>query len=241
MIINTLSPIIEELREDTITKILLRLLRQGAVKENIPVQPDGFAPLSAIVNHRSIHKSDYTLEEIIQIIESDQRKFFTLRNLKNDLEIPPSIVRVEYIRVNIDDWVIKANLSDLSKPIDDTVLQFKPLNSYLDFHSSTMIHATCYENLPIIFDSGGISRKNGDYIYLARAPCSLSEYKEIFKMKYFNTFIYINVGKVLHKGVKLFLLKGNTIITKGDENGFLQIELIDKIVDKNGFPLKIRL
>ncbi len=232
---NTLSPIVKELREKKIIETLSYLLKQGAVKENIPVQPDGFAPLSAIVNHRRINESEYTLEEIIQHIKADKREHFTLRNLKNDLKIPSSAVPLQVMQENIDDWVIRTNLSQSFNPID-TALQLKPLYSFLDFSSPTVIYGTSIENLSLITKFGGIPGENGDYIYLT--PCSLSEYNAITKTQNCNVFLYINIVRALFEGLKFYLFKENTIITKG-ESGLLKSTFIDKIVDKDGTGIHV--
>ncbi len=229
----------KESRDIKLSKTLSYLLRHGAVKEKLPVNPDGYIPLAAILNHNRFKSQKYNIQDIIRITENNDKKRFTMRNFKSGLEIPPSALPISLTDpLIIDDWKIRANQGHSLKLIDDSALQLKPLKEITDFPSSTIIHGTFVNKLKLIIKSGGLSKMNRNHIHFASGL--LSDPNVISGMrKNCNVFIYLNISKALSNGLEFYLSENGVILTRGDENGFVKIDLFEKIVNKDGNSINI--
>lgn len=69
-----------------ISKTLSWLLRHGAVKERLPINPDGFINVQTILQHRSL-RGKCSVEDIKRIVENNDKQRFALRSFDNVLEI----------------------------------------------------------------------------------------------------------------------------------------------------------
>lgn len=63
------------------------ILRHGALRDGLPMKPDGFIAVKDVLNHRHL-KEKCTLSDIERIVENDSKKRYRLRrNSNNVLEI----------------------------------------------------------------------------------------------------------------------------------------------------------
>ncbi|XP_075232945.1 tRNA 2'-phosphotransferase isoform X2 [Lycorma delicatula] len=70
----------------TISKCLSRLLRHSAKEEGLNITHDGYVPVSEIIKHRSLARLGCKVDDICRIVETNDKKRFTLRNT-TELEI----------------------------------------------------------------------------------------------------------------------------------------------------------
>ncbi|CAH6722101.1 tRNA 2'-phosphotransferase [[Candida] jaroonii] len=70
--------------EDRLTKIsksLSYLLRHGAVKEKLPIDENGFIELNKVLNHQRLKSYKTTIQDIQTVVETNNKKRFSLRTL----------------------------------------------------------------------------------------------------------------------------------------------------------------
>lgn len=82
------------------------ILRHGALRDGLPMKPDGFLAVNDVLNHRQL-KDKCSLSDIEQIVVNDRKKRYTLRrNSNNGLEIKAnqghSIVSEQCTVINTD-------------------------------------------------------------------------------------------------------------------------------------------
>ena len=61
-------------RDIQISKALSYLLRHGALKEGLPIDNNGFIPVSVLLRHNRLKSHKCTLEDIHRIVENNDKQ-----------------------------------------------------------------------------------------------------------------------------------------------------------------------
>ncbi|GLV37168.1 tRNA 2'-phosphotransferase [Carabus blaptoides fortunei] len=188
-----------------ISKTLSWLLRHGAVKESLPINPDGFINVQTILQHRSL-RGKCSVEDIKRIVVNNDKQRFALRSSDNVLEI----------RANQGHSVKEINAVDL-----------KPIYNASELNS--IIHGTFYTFWNSI-KTNGLSRMNRNHIHFASGLPSDSQVISGMR-KSCELYIYINVASVLSAGISIFRSANGVILSSGNEKGVIETKHFLKVID----------
>jgi len=191
------------------SKYLSYLLRHGAVKEGLDIDKEGFVKVTELLEFLVNNKSDIaTMEQIKQIVDTDQKKRFLLINKENNF----------YIRASQGHSIVTV-MEDAMVPIIDP-------NQYPE-----VIHGTFRKNLKSILDTG-LSKMARNHIHFANGLSATSGIR-----KNTNVLIYINMDLALSEGIKFFISDNGVILTPGNESGILESKYFKKVCDTKGNDL----
>lgn len=199
-------------RDVQISKSLSYLLRHGAVKEKLNIDSNGYIPLKDILNHNRIKSQKTTLEDVKRIVENNDKKRFSIKTDANG------------------NALICANQGhSITAVVGEEALL--PLRTKEDF-PPVVIHGTYFKKLPLILESGGLSRMNRNHIHFTYDE---SPHKVISGMRTScNVLIYIDIEKCLKEGIAFYKSSNNVILSSGNVNGFIPKDLFLKVVDRRG-------
>lgn len=198
-------------RDIHISKALSYLLRHGAVKEKLPIDANGFVPLSIILQNNRLKSHKTTVEDVYRVVDSNEKKRFTLKVI-NDKES------------------ICANQGHSLKTVKQDEEILIPLTE--ETFPERLIHGTTHSKLKLILESGGLNRMNRNHIHFT--ALLENQGQEVSGLRSFsNVLIFLDLEKVKKdKSVKFFKSLNNVYLTEGDENGVLSKEYFGKIVDR---------
>jgi 2'-phosphotransferase len=198
-------------RDVQISKALSALLRHKAEEENLSMDPAGFVLLEEILQHNRIKSHRTTLSDIRRIVDSNDKKRFTL-------EENPETGKLR----------ICANQGHSIKKVGNNNLV--PLVDRSEFPQA-IIHGTYMRKLPQIMLSG-LSRMKRNHIHFTydESPnLVISGMRENC-----TALIYLDIDKCVNAGIKFFRSANNVILSAGDEQGIIPANLFLKVVTRDG-------
>lgn len=188
-----------------LSKILSWLLRHGAVKEGLNIQPDGFISVLELLQHKNL-SGKYDLIDIERVVLTNDKNRFSLRNNNGVLEIC-------------------ANQGHSIDIVDDLNL------SIIDYHEDIdIIHGTYYRYWENIRKQG-LSRMKRNHIHFALGLPNDKSVRSGMR-KDTEVYIYINLKLAISDNLKFYRSVNNVILSPGDENGVILTKYFLKVVDK---------
>lgn len=208
-----------------LSKSLSWLLRHHLDTSGLEVRSDGYVRLDQLVrllSHGSAYRqlrlpkfNQYTLSQIHEVVNTNDKKRFTITTL----ETPDG--PKEHIR---------ANQGHTLKQIQ---VDMEPITSAADH--PTIIHGTHRGAWALIAqDPKGLSRMKRNHIHFATGL--LGEEKVISGMRFNCTvLIYVDLEKALEDGVKFWKSENGVVLTEGEKGeGSLSKEYFKKVVTNKG-------
>ncbi|GAB6019541.1 tRNA 2'-phosphotransferase 1 [Chamberlinius hualienensis] len=186
-----------------LSKSLSWLLRHGAQKEKVEMNPEGYMYVEDILKHKSF--AHYSEDLIREVVDGDEKQRFNLR-------MCPSFGKLQ-IRAN------QGHSFDVEK------LQLEPILNAS--HSPVAIHGTTRKNWEKI-KSQGLSRMNRNHIHFTPAEPGSKQIISGFRSSS-EVLIYLHVEKVLKDGIQLFRSTNNVILSPGNDQGFISPKYFKKI------------
>lgn len=195
--------------EIQLSKQLSWLLRHGAQKEGITIQPDGFVSVADILKHPRFGKQ-YSLEKLQDIVATDAKKRYTLR-------LNPLTAHQE----------IRANQGHSLEAVEaEACLQrIHSVNELPD----AVVHGTFYRNWESI-KTEGLKRMRRNHVHFAVLSDDSSGPLSGFRSDC-QVLIYLNVAKVLDDKLQLFRSSNNVILCSGVD-GCISSVYFHKAVDR---------
>ncbi|KAH8365915.1 hypothetical protein KR093_007299, partial [Drosophila rubida] len=191
-----------------LSKQLSWLLRHGAQKEGLQIQPDGFVCVAEILRH-SRYGAHFNQAKLEELVATDAKQRYTLRfNPKTGAQ------------------EIRANQGhSLAAVTSDACLQ--RIESVAQLSEAAVVHGTYYRHWERIKNEG-LRRMQRNHVHFAvldkrevlsgfRSDCQL--------------LIYLNVGKVLEHQLELFRSSNNVVLCAGVE-GSISTEYFLRVVDR---------
>ncbi|AWU76817.1 hypothetical protein CAS74_000754 [Pichia kudriavzevii] len=214
---------IDAKRDIRISKSLAKLLRHNAKSEGLSIDSDGYVPLSEIISHNYMKTNHATIDDIMRIVETNSKKRFKLKQTgAHSYHICAlqghSIPSIAY------------GQSENLAPIVDTWPKF-------------IVHGTYVEKLPLIIESGGLSKMSRNHIHFTFAiPAKFAKYVSNSDddiggtvisgiRSSCNCLIVMDVEKLKGSNLPFFQSKNGVILSPGDQNGFISTDFIEKIID----------
>lgn len=200
-------------RDVGISKTLSYLLRHAAVKEGLPIEPDGFINLCSILSYPEMKRKSVQLSDIKRVVLTNNKMRFTLVCLENV-------------------WKIKANQGHSLKEV--TELSLTQLT--IDKINFEVVHGTYYIYWMSI-KRDGLKRMTRNHIHFA-CTAIFKENVSGFR-KDAEVLIFINVHAALKDGIEFYRSENNVILSEG-LNGVLETKYFSKVVDrKRGTTLDV--
>lgn len=185
-------------RDIQISKALSYLLRHGAQKEKLQMDTNGFIKLTDILTHNRLKTHHTTREDIIRIVEENNKKRFVLKKMP-DLNTD-SAVLIEYIAATQGHSIKLTPTDEMLTKIETNEILSHPL-----------IHGTNLKNLNLIIESGFISRMQRNHIHLS--PGVVGEDSNVISgMRVKSTvLIFLRADKLIETG-NLYKSKNNVFL-----------------------------
>lgn len=195
-----------------LSKTLSWILRHGAKKLNLPVEPTGYILIDDLLKTKELKSRNCTLNDIQRIVTNDSKNRYSLAQHSNSI------------------FKIKANQGH-SMQIEN--LDLKKI--ILPEKHPICVHGTYYKNWPNI-QKEGLKRMNRLHIHFTgqdRTTVGISGFRENCQI-----LIYIDLAKALADGIEFFLSENNVILSSG-LNGIIHPKYFSKVIDrKTNMPLQ---
>ena len=197
-----------------ISKFLSLILRHKAKDFGLDIDSAGFIKLDDIINLPSSKKLNINLSLIQEIVSNDEKGRFELINR------PPYYIRAvqghSIIEVNNEDTMYKLNK-----------------NNIFDF--PTVVHGT-QENAWKLIEKSGLNKMNRNAIHFSIGYNDENHVKSGMRLNC-EIFIEINPQMAFFNGYEFFLSKNKVILCPGNDEGYLPLEFIKKVKNKNNLCL----
>jgi 2'-phosphotransferase len=224
-------------RDTRISKSLSKLLRHQAVAEGLQISNSGQILLSDVLSHNFLKSNHATFEDIVRIVTNNEKQRFKLEE-KDDGQ-----------------WYISASQGHSIQQVNHLTHGMIELDKMNDSHWPEMIvHGTYKHILEEIKNSGGLSKMGRNHIHFTYTIPR--KFYNVLNMNtpvdittddsnYLNSqdpvvsgvrgncqvLIFLNISKLRKSDLKFYKSDNNVILSPGDENGFIPLYFIDKVVD----------
>lgn len=189
-----------EKRSFLISKSLSYLLRHGAVKEKLPIDPQGWVPITAILQNNRLKSLKTTEADIEGIVASNDKQRFKLKTENG----------ITYICANQGH-----TLAQITPDLTLLTLETMP---------SSVYHGTNLNRLESI-KKEGLRRMSRNHIHMT----SDADWSVLGIRKNCSVLIYIDTTKCLKNGLEFWRSENGVILCKGDDNGCIPPEYFKKI------------
>lgn len=177
-------------RNFLISKSLSYLLRHGAIKEKLPIDPQGWVSITAILQNNRLKSLKATQRDIEGIVASNDKQRFKLKSENGFM----------YICANQGH-----TLAHITPDLTLLTLETMPTNVY---------HGTYVNKLESI-EKEGLKRMSRNHIHMT----SDADWSVLGIRKNCSVLIYIDTTKCLKDGFEFWRSENGVILCKGDTNG----------------------
>ncbi|CAB9524569.1 tRNA 2'-phosphotransferase 1 [Seminavis robusta] len=224
-------------RAEKTSKTLAWALRHQGPEIGLPMTPDGFVPVSEILNcrHEKLRHQEFTFEDIQEIVRSCAKQRFHMewKPISNYPDVDTSTFRAETI--NHDDntiLCIRASQGH-SLPFIDPELLLTPVPPEELAHIPIIVHGTYKLAWETAICTKGLNKMTRNNIHFApglprnqgvisgmRATCGI--------------YIYVNAAKCAnHPGIVFYKSANGVLLTAGID-GTLPVEYFSHVTDAKG-------
>ncbi|KAJ3277621.1 tRNA 2'-phosphotransferase 1 [Blyttiomyces sp. JEL0837] len=189
------------------SKNLSYILRHGAVKERIPIRPDGFVKISDLMRHSKFKGK--TLDDFHEAVNTNEKKRFLMEMDEGAQD-----------ETLASSWLIKANQGHSL----EVEVQLEEITDPSEI--PVVVHGTRKEILNLI-NAEGLKKMGRNHIHFAVGK--FGEEGVISGMrKSCSAFIYVNAAKAMADGIKFYRSPNNVILSEGID-GVLRPEYFEKV------------
>lgn len=193
------NPGMSSKRDTQISKALSYLLRHGAVKENLPMDNDGYVEVSKLLSHQRLKSHKCSLEDLHRVVAENDKKRYHLKTGGPD-GTTEFVCAVQGHSIK----TIKPN-EELLESVDD--VSKLPVN---------LIHGTSVKNAIQIVESGCIKKINRNHVHLSIGVTERDDEVISGMRKSSTVHIYLlNNSEILSK-IKLYKSLNSVYLTPDD-------------------------
>lgn len=197
-------------RDIQISKSIAYLLRHGAIKENLPIDQNGYIPLDLLLKHNRLKTHKCTHDDVLRIVSNNDKKRFVIKMIDNVECI--AATQGHSIKIDPDSQVLVKIDLPLTHPL---------------------IHGTNKKGLSLILQSGYISKMQRNHIHLSPGVVGQDDNVISGMRKNSPILIYLDTTKLIERGT-LFKSLNDVFLTADD----IPLSLFEKIIirgdKKNG-------
>ncbi|SGZ46569.1 CIC11C00000002836 [Sungouiella intermedia] len=191
-------------RDVQISKSLSYLLRHGAEKEKLAIDPQGWIALDVLLNHHRLKSQKASVTDIERIVAQNDKQRFSLKSVDDSV----------YICAN-QGHTLKAVTPELELLTSETM----PANVY---------HGTFRRKLPAI-EQTGLSRMQRNHIHFT----SDAEWSKLGIRPNCDVLIYIDTSRLLDNGYELYRSRNGVILCGGNADGVIPAYYFSRIVTRD--------
>lgn len=187
-------------RDTLVSKALSYLLRHGAEKEKLPIDPQGWVPVDAVLKNNRLKTHKATLEDLVRIVENNEKQRFRLKTEQD----------VSYICAN-QGHTLKTIVPELVI-LDKLTMPEK------------VYHGTYSQKIASI-QQKGLSRMARNHIHLtSNAPWSKLGIRASC-----DTLIYIDTDRCIDDGLVFYRSANGVILCEGNADGVISPEYFSRV------------
>lgn len=194
-------------KDTEISKCLSWLLRHGAIKEGLPMQPDGFVEVSALLNHKTLKNKSVSLSDVERIVQYDQKQRYKMKTEQGVLKI-------------------KANqghsIQEVNKLLMKKVMSLEEI--------PLVVHGTYFRFWEKIKTEGLRRMRRNEMHFSNSDQISPKEVHSGFRSDC-EILIYIDVQKAMQDGVQFFISENKVILSSGID-GVISAKYFAKVLDR---------
>ncbi|KAF8621871.1 hypothetical protein AX15_007429 [Amanita polypyramis BW_CC] len=188
-------------RRASIYNVISLLLHHAEVQQ-LTMRRDGYVCVQDLLCHPQLH--GITFWSLEDIIKTDKRQTFQLLyEPSHPATLSPA-----------GSWWIRVNQSRSPAHVEVDLQRILKVSEI-----PMAVHGTTFEAWKLIAKQG-LSRMGGNYIHLAQGEGGACITNGILDSS--QVLIYIDVARAMQAGIKFYLASSGTILTRGNENGFLE-------------------
>ncbi|KXL41551.1 MAG: hypothetical protein FE78DRAFT_520316 [Acidomyces sp. 'richmondensis'] len=226
-------------RNVQVSKKLSWLLRHGAQEEGLLLGEGGFANLQDVLNNRKIRSLKVSFDEVRQIVDENDKQRFTMKPVA---EAPESANGNTVPSPNASEWLIRANQGHSLKIETEGLLT--PITG--DNQPGTAVHGTSHAAWVRIVASGGLKPMGRNHVHFASGlppgfqllpdgSAATDSAPVISGMRQSSTILmFLDVPKAMDSGLNLWLSDNGVILSEGNEDGIVPLDLFLRVEDRTG-------
>ncbi|SMQ46243.1 unnamed protein product [Zymoseptoria tritici ST99CH_1A5] len=239
-------------RNVQVSKKISWLLRHGAEKEGLQLGPGGFIGVQDVLSNRNLRSLKVTFDELRAIVQDNEKQRFTMV-LKSSID-PNGAVLEDEDPTDIPtqtplpsedpkDYLIRANQGHSLKVESEGLL--KPITP--ETAPKNVVHGTTHSAWPLIVASGGLKPMGRNHAHFASGlPAGFKSLVEedsaatdaapvISGMRKSSTVLmFLDIAKAMEAGVNFWLSDNGVILSEGNENGVIPLEVFRRVEDRMG-------
>lgn len=232
-------------RDVQISKKLSWLLRHGAEQEGLQLDKNGYLNLHDVLNNRKIKGLKPKLEEVQEIVKGNDKQRFTLTPVNENATL------AEGGGTKASEWLIRANQGHSLKVEEEGLL--KPVSA--ENAPETAVHGTTHAAWPLIVAAGGLKPMGRNHVHFASglpegfkslvdendAPAADTAAAPVISgmRKSSTVLMFLDVGRALAAGVKLWVSDNGVILSEGNAEGLVPLELFGRVEDRTGLGVLV--
>ncbi|EME89420.1 uncharacterized protein MYCFIDRAFT_63014 [Pseudocercospora fijiensis CIRAD86] len=224
-------------RDVQVSKKISSILRHNAEKEGLKLDSSGYVNLNDLLQTRNFKSLKVTFEEVQEIVKENDKQRFTM--------IPVAEESVQ--SADPRDWLIRANQGHSLKIESEGLL--KAISVEEGNVPEMAVHGTTHSAWMLIVASGGLKPMGRNHVHFASGlPAGFKSVVEqdvnadqqaqapvISGMRNSSTVLmFLDVEKAMEVAMKLWLSDNGVILSEGNENGLIPLELFRKVEDRTG-------
>jgi len=232
-----------------IPKKLARLLRHAAEEEGIQLDAAGYANVHQVLENRLLRSFKVSFAELQELVrENDKQRFSmipvgTVDQGPADAEVDTAALTTSSSSTSPKDWLIRANQGHSVKVESEGL--FTPITA--DTALATAVHGTTHAAWLLIVASGGLKPMARNHVHFASGlPAGFKSVVEsesageeaapvISGMRKSSTVLmFLDVEKAMAQGLKLWLSENGVILSEGDGEGVVPLEVFKRVEDRTG-------
>ncbi|KAK0249191.1 tRNA 2'-phosphotransferase [Friedmanniomyces endolithicus] len=247
-------------RDVQVSKKISWLLRHGAEKEGLQLDSRGFLNVQDVLSNRNLRSLKVTFDELREIVEENDKQRFTMvpvaaptaSRVGDDVEGDSTGLQQQPIPSNKPgDYLIRANQGHSLKLSDDSGLLTPITAANLP---DVAVHGTTHAAWPLIVASGGLKPMGRNHVHFASGlPSGFKSLVDsesdgaaatttvtvdapvISGMRNSSTILmFLDLDKALAAGVKLGLSDNGVILSEGNADGLVPLEVFKRVEDRTG-------
>ncbi|OQO03294.1 hypothetical protein B0A48_11550 [Cryoendolithus antarcticus] len=245
-------------RNTQISKTMSWLLRHGAEKEGLAFTSSGFLAVSAVLQNQKLKSLKVTFDEVKEVVKEDAKGRFLLVTAASLAGSSEEEKTISEVTGQIDessndpkDWLIRANQGHSLK-IDDADGLLTPITA--ENLPAMAVHGTSRSAWPLILASGGLKPMGRNHVHFATGlPSAWSKPQtqsadsvaavddETAKAAVVSgmrnsssVLVYLDLAKALEKGIKFGLSDNGVVLTEGNEQGLVPVQVFSRVEERGG-------
>lgn len=181
-------------RKLRISKQISYYLRHHLGALHCQVTPDGYVPLTALLNAKDMRKMQATKEEVFHVVETCPKQRFSIKEESENSE---------------DNIWIRANQGHSIQSATEAGIETEAIYELITEPLPYCAHGTTREAWEKI-QTSGLKKMNRTHIHFAQSPEAKSGFRWSSKV-----LVHIDMAKAMAAGIKFYMSDNNVILSDG--------------------------